>query len=57
MLKIVLVLIGYALLFCLVGEGDLQEQQDFDQTYCENVRNGIWGNYLDIDCNSKVAKL
>ena len=57
MIKIMLVLIGYALLFCLVGEGDLQEQQDFDQTYCENVRDGVWGNYLDIDCNSKVAKL
>lgn len=57
MIKAILVLILISFMFGIAGEGDLKEQIEFQDIYCEKVRAGIWGNYKDIDCNKKLAKL
>lgn len=38
----------------LLGALDVQDQEIADMQYCENVKDGTWGNYNpDIDCSGK----
>ena len=46
----ILVLGAFILAFGLLGEGDYQDAVAADAEYCDNVRNGVWPNYKNLEC-------